>query len=66
MDRREWGVQVQIALMQKGITQKDLAGKLGLSYQWINNIINNNADSPAIETIKRISKILNVQVPDED
>lgn len=66
MDRREWGVQVQIALMQQGITQKDLAAKLGLSYQWINNIINNNADSPASETIKRISKILNVQVPDEE
>lgn len=66
MDRREWGVQVQISLMQKDMTQKDLAEKLGLSYQWINNIINNNADSPASETIKRISKILNVQVPDEE
>lgn len=65
MTRKEWGIQVKIALTQRGMTQRDLANKLGLGSQFINNLINDNATSPAMETVKRISAELGMEVPEQ-
>lgn len=65
MTRKEWGTQVKVALIQKDITQTALADKLGVSRQFVNNIINDTCPTPASETVKRISEELGMDVPED-
>lgn len=65
MDRKEWEIQAKIALVQKDISQKELAERLEISRQFLNNILNGNQMSPVTETIKRISRELGIEAPAE-
>ena len=51
--------QIMIARKNMGFTQKDLAEFLGISTNHISNI-ERGVSNPKIETLKKISKVLNV------
>lgn len=48
-------------LSKKGLTQKDLAEKLGLNYTAFNNTLNGN---PTISTLEKVANALDVKLAD--
>lgn len=65
MTRKKWGIQVKVALIQKGMTQTDLASQIGISRQYLNDVICDNLTSPGTGAIKKISEYLGIELPDE-
>lgn len=59
--RNEWGKKCKTAMAYKGITMREVAQITGYSYQYVSTIINGRT-IPPIETIERISKVLDVSV----
>lgn len=52
--------QIKVILAEKGMTQNDLAIKVGISRQGINDIL--NRESCTLKTLGRIAKALGVPV----
>jgi transcriptional regulator with XRE-family HTH domain len=54
------GQQILIARKNKSLTQKELGDKIEISKQQL-GLIERGVSNPKIETLKKISKILNVE-----
>ncbi len=55
--------RIKEVLEEKGIKQKWLAEKLGKSYNIVNGYVQNR-QQPRLETLDKISKILDVDIKD--
>lgn len=53
------GIRLKEILSEKGITQKELAEKMGISVVGMSKIATGN---PTVETLEKIAKTLNIQV----
>lgn len=65
---REWlecsaqiAVQVLFAIKDKGITQKELAAKMGVSPQYVNKIVK-GSENLSLETISKIEQALSISL----
>ncbi|MGG4288314.1 helix-turn-helix transcriptional regulator [Priestia megaterium] len=48
---------------RKGITQKELAQRIGISHWWINHV-ENGKKKPSIRTVAKIAQALDVSIED--
>ena len=58
------GLNIKIARIKKGLTQKQLAEIVGLSRDYIANLENEKSVNPTLKTMKSLSKALNVSIVD--
>ncbi len=64
LTRSKWGTQVKVALIQRGMTQTDLASQIGVTRQYVNDVICDNLTTPGTGVIKKISDYLGIELPD--
>ncbi len=59
-----WDVTLQIAALrrQAGLSQKDLARRLGISQQQISRIESPGYEGHSLSTLRRVAKVLNARV----
>lgn len=55
-------VNLKIARLKKGIKQRELASKVGVTQQYIGSLENNKYSNPTKKTMLAISKVLDVSV----
>lgn len=65
MNRKRWGIEVKIALLQKGLHQSDLADMFGVSRQHMTDVVNHRRGYPQTEMVKKISDYLGIEYPEE-
>ena len=54
------GEQIKNIRKEKGLTQKELAHRVGLSWQTISNVENNKYTS--LKTLNKIAKVLDINI----
>lgn len=54
------GEQIRNIRKEKGLTQKELARRVGLSWQTISNVENNKYTS--LKTLNKIAKVLDINI----
>lgn len=54
------GEQIRNIRKEKGLTQKELAHRVGLSWQTISNVENNKYTS--LKTLNKIAKVLDINI----
>lgn len=58
------GIEIKVMRIKKGLKQKDLAEKVGISSQYMMQIEKGKAKNPSIEIMKKIAMELNASVYD--
>lgn len=56
------GMNIKIKRIVRGYKQGEFAKKIGISPQTLNKIENGDTKNPSIETMKKISEILDISV----
>lgn len=64
MNKKEWAIQVKIALLQHDMTQAELAKQIGVSRTYLNGQINFTRDYNRT-VVNRIADILGIQIGEE-
>ncbi|TCP17768.1 Xre family transcriptional regulator [Scopulibacillus darangshiensis] len=61
MERKQWGRRIRAFRKLKGLTQEDLARKLGVSLSILGEIERENR-TPTPELVQQVSETLNVSI----
>lgn len=56
------GIKLKLRRIQLGKKQKDVAKEIGISQQYLSNLENGLTNNPNIETMKKLSEVLNISV----
>jgi HTH-type transcriptional regulator / antitoxin HipB len=59
---RDFGAVIRDARKAKGLTQTDLAKKLGIRQDWISNIEGGRIGNPSLGTVLQVCAVLDIEI----